>query len=89
MRLDRMREFKFTEKLNILLQIHKSKLRFPEQDLLNIMFHNETGENFILNKIYFRSYSLNLKKKKEEDFLSPIIMNSSHSCLFKIFTVYS
>lgn len=49
MRLDRMREFKFEEKIVRLASSrqYKDKLEFAEQDLLNILFHNNTGDYFV------------------------------------------
>ena len=43
MRLDRMREFAFEEKIINLSNSYKPKLTFAEQDLLNILFHDNIG----------------------------------------------
>jgi len=45
MRLDRLREFNYEKKiLNIVLdRKYNSKFDFAEQDLLNILFHKNTG----------------------------------------------
>lgn len=46
MRLDRMREFNFEEKMINLSVLYRDKLLYPEQDLLNILFHNNIGKLF-------------------------------------------
>ena len=43
MRLDRMREFKFQEKLIEYAVEYKDRLLFHEQDLINILFTNYIG----------------------------------------------
>jgi lipopolysaccharide biosynthesis glycosyltransferase len=43
MRLDRMREFKFEDKMMDLLEEYKSKLVHPEQDLMSILFSYYPG----------------------------------------------
>ena len=44
MRLDRMREFDFEKKIINLWRIYFNKLVYPEQDLLNIIFHDNIGK---------------------------------------------
>ena len=48
MRLDRMREFKFQEKLLQSAKKYKSKLIFTEQDLINIVFSTNIGIILVL-----------------------------------------
>jgi lipopolysaccharide biosynthesis glycosyltransferase len=41
--LNKLREFEFDKKMMNLLDIYMEKLFRPEQDLLNILFANQTG----------------------------------------------
>lgn len=44
MRLDRLRDFMFEEKMIALSNDYKYRLIYPEQDLLNIVFHFNHGQ---------------------------------------------
>lgn len=57
MRLNKLREFDFEKKILNLIPIYKSRLQFAEQDLINILFHNDTGGIIKLLKFEIKTYS--------------------------------
>jgi lipopolysaccharide biosynthesis glycosyltransferase len=45
LKFDKMKEFEFEKKIFALFDIYIKRLQLPEQDLLNILFYNQTGLN--------------------------------------------
>jgi lipopolysaccharide biosynthesis glycosyltransferase len=43
LKFDKMKEFQFERKITNLLDVYMNHLKLPEQDLLNILFSNQTG----------------------------------------------